>query len=124
MVSQRPIAVHALETRGSTDAGVAMLRRQLRRAIRQVAEGQPHQPSRAAGADGTVPTWTSNTVLRIPERAGVDDRAVLREVGRKVRDAVIAADDLSGAERLARIRAGLSAIRGDLLAFNAPQALE
>lgn len=124
MVSQRPIAVHALETRGSTDAGVAMLRRQLRRAIRQVAEGQSHQPLRTASADGTVPTWTSNTILRIPERAGVDDRAVLREVGRRVRDAVIAADELAGPARLTKIRTGLATIPGELLAFNTPQAVE
>ena len=115
---------HALETRGSTDAGVAMLRRQLRRAISQAAAGEASSPLRTAGTDGTVPTWTSNTVLRIPERAGVDDRAVLREVGRKVRDAVIAADELSGAARLAKIRTGLSAIAAELLAFNTPQAVE
>jgi hypothetical protein len=101
-----------------------MLRRQLRRAIRQAAAGETLSPLRTAGADGTVPTWTSNTILRIPERAGVDDRAVLREVGRKVRDAVIAADELSGAARLAKIRTGLSAIPAELLTFNTPQVVE
>ena len=124
MVSQRPIAVHALETRGTTDAGVAMLRRQLRRGIRQAAAGEALSPLRTAGADGTVPTWTSNTILRIPERTAVDDRAVLREVGRKVRDAVVAADELSGAARLAKIRKGLSAIPGELATFTMPQAVE
>ncbi len=124
MVSQRSIAVHALETRGSTDAGVAMLRRQLRRAIRQATTGQPHLPLRGVGADGTVPTWTSNTVLRIPVRAGMDDRDLLREVGRKVRDAVIAADDLSGAARLAQIRANLTGIPGELLKADIRQAVE
>ncbi|MGE0278834.1 MAG: aromatic ring-hydroxylating dioxygenase subunit alpha [Nitrospiraceae bacterium] len=39
-VSQRPIAVHALEHRGTTDAGVVMCRRLLREALRDVKEGR------------------------------------------------------------------------------------
>jgi nitrite reductase/ring-hydroxylating ferredoxin subunit len=38
-VSQRPIAVHALEHRGTTDAGVVMCRRLLREALRDLKEG-------------------------------------------------------------------------------------
>ncbi|MGD9945244.1 MAG: aromatic ring-hydroxylating dioxygenase subunit alpha [Burkholderiaceae bacterium] len=37
--SQRPIAVHALENRGTTDAGIVMCRRLLREAIRDMQEG-------------------------------------------------------------------------------------
>ncbi len=110
IVSQRPIAIHALENRGSTDAGVAMLRRQLRRAIRRVGLGDNHVPFRGKGAGGVVPTWTSNSVLRIPSRPDVDDHRLLREIGRRVRDAVITADDLSGEARLSRIRQRLGEI--------------
>lgn len=39
-VSQRPIAVHALEHRGTTDAGVVMCRRLLREAMRDLEEGR------------------------------------------------------------------------------------
>ena len=40
-VSQRPIAIHALEHRASSDAGVARLRRLLRQRIRALAAGEP-----------------------------------------------------------------------------------
>ena len=69
---------------------------------------------RPAAADGIVPTWTSNTVLRVPARPGQDDEKLLREIGRRVRDAVIAADDLAGAARLAAIQTGLEKVRADL----------
>jgi nitrite reductase/ring-hydroxylating ferredoxin subunit len=39
-VSQRPIAVHALEHRGTTDAGVVMCRRLLREALRDLQDGR------------------------------------------------------------------------------------
>ncbi len=111
--SQRPIAIHATEHKGTSDQGVVMLRRQLRRLAEAVAAGQTvaHRP---AAADGIVPTWTSNTVLRVPARPGQDDEKLLREIGRRVRDAVIAADDLAGAARLAAIQTGLEKVRADL----------
>ena len=42
-ISQRPIAVHALEHLGTTDRGVIMFRKLLRRAIRDVREGRDPQ---------------------------------------------------------------------------------
>ena len=42
-VSQRPIAVHALERLGTTDRGVIMFRKLLRRAIKDVQEGRDPQ---------------------------------------------------------------------------------
>jgi hypothetical protein len=113
IVSQRPIAIHAAEYKGTSDRGVVMLRRQLRRLAEAVAAGEAvtHRP---AAADGIVPTWTSNTVLRVPARPGHDDEQLLRHVGRQVRDAVIAADDLAGAARFAAIQAALEKVRADL----------
>ncbi len=102
-VSQRPIAVHGAENRGSTDRGVIQLRRSLLRALDEA-------PAPTPAVDGVVPTWTSNTVMTVPERPGQDDRDLLARIGRSVVDAVIAADGLSGSERQARIVAALKEI--------------
>jgi len=40
-VSQRPIAIHALEHRGATDLGIVMFRRLLRKALGDIAAGVP-----------------------------------------------------------------------------------
>lgn len=42
-VSQRPVAVHALERLGTTDRGVILFRKLLRRALKDVAEGRDPQ---------------------------------------------------------------------------------
>jgi phenylpropionate dioxygenase-like ring-hydroxylating dioxygenase large terminal subunit len=85
-VGQRPIAIHALEHLASTDRGVIMVRKLLRQGIRDVKRGKdPKGIARTPGA--AVPTYSQDTVLRIP--AGPDpeaDRALLRDVGRKVVD--------------------------------------
>jgi hypothetical protein len=39
-VSQRPISIHGLEHLGATDRGITMFRRQIRRGIRAVAQGE------------------------------------------------------------------------------------
>lgn len=60
-VSQRPIAIHALENRASSDAGVSRLRRLIRANIRAHANGdelaQPDQFGNVA-----VPTYCQDTV--------------------------------------------------------------
>jgi len=114
MVSQGPIAVHGAEHRGASDTGVVMLRRQLRRFAESVAQGKPVVPLHAANADGRVPSWTSNSVLRIPRRADMSDDDLLRETGRRVRDAVLAADQLPGEARLAAIRENLQRVAREL----------
>lgn len=97
LVSQRPIAVHALEHLGATDIGVAMYRRLLRKAIRANA-GDRLQP-RIPNAGGPIPTYTQDTVLRIPRRADADDKKLLRRVGRRILDVIFEADALRGDER-------------------------
>jgi hypothetical protein len=83
-VSQRPIAIHALEHLATTDAGVIMFRRLLRREIRAVQAGQPLLHT--AADDGTpIPTYSQDTFLRIPPAATPEaDEALLRATGRKV----------------------------------------
>jgi phenylpropionate dioxygenase-like ring-hydroxylating dioxygenase large terminal subunit len=82
--SQRPIAVHALEHLATSDRGVVMFRRMVRNGIRAVQRGEDpfgllRKPS------GVIPTYSQNTILRIPPAATPEaDRELLREVGRKV----------------------------------------
>jgi hypothetical protein len=104
-VSQRPIAIHALEHRGTTDRGVVLLRNHLLRAL-----AAPPVPPAAVG--GIVPTYTSNTVVGIPAAPGADDRALLRAVGRKVADIVSGGNGLDPRERPAIIATRLQALRG------------
>ena len=106
-VSQRPIAVHALEHRGRTDKGVIMLRRALRERIRALARGEdphPHVP-----ADGSpIRTYTHDTVLRVPPARNGDDRRCMRELADRVTDIVTGFDELAVVERQERIERELA----------------
>jgi phenylpropionate dioxygenase-like ring-hydroxylating dioxygenase large terminal subunit len=106
-VSLRPIAIHALENRGATDKGVVQLRRQILRAIERAADPP-------ASVDGVVPTYTSNTVLRVPLRNAGDDAELLRRAGRAVVDAVVSGNGLSGAARRSHITARLREVPSNL----------
>jgi hypothetical protein len=85
-VSQRPIAIHALEHIGATDRGVMMFRNQTRRGIRAVqASRDPTGLCRDAGM--AFPTYCNDTVMRMPP--DVDpamDRLRMREIGRHLAD--------------------------------------
>ncbi len=95
-VSQRPIAVHDLEHRGSTDVGVAMLRRIVRETIR--GEKTPVIPTGMAAGNEVMYTYSHDTVLRVPARDDLDDEEVQREVGRRVMEAIKSGDAVSDAE--------------------------
>lgn len=101
-VSQRPIAIHALEHRASSDAGVARLRRLLRRRIRDLAAGEPIRQPETFGLDA-VPTYCQDTVFPWtgPEAPGEED---LRAAGRRIADAVLGSDRLPPEAREARMR--------------------
>ena len=81
-ISQRPIAVHAMEHLASSDRGVTMMRKGLRQAIRKMAEGEVppgmlRQPGKA------VPTYSGDTLMRIPPAATEEeDMKLMRKVGR------------------------------------------
>ncbi len=81
-IGQGRITVHSLETLGTTDIGVAMLRRGLKHWIRAVAEGKD-LPRPALNADGRVPTYSGDVIVRVPV-SNSDDVAVQRRVGRLV----------------------------------------
>ena len=83
-VSQRPIAIHALEHLATTDVGVIMFRKLLRQGIRAVAAGR--DPKGVVRKEGPpIPTYSQDTFLRIPPGASEEEEtALLRETGRKV----------------------------------------
>lgn len=91
-VSQRPIAVHALEHRGSSDRGVSLLRRHLARGIEQA-------PVPPAAVGEQVPTWTCNVVLHRPSEGAEQDAATLLKLAHQIKDVVIAADSLPPGRR-------------------------
>ncbi|MBM3626882.1 MAG: Rieske 2Fe-2S domain-containing protein [Alphaproteobacteria bacterium] len=106
-VSQRRIAVHALETLASSDQGVAMLRRLLRRNIRALAEGTV--PSAwQADREGIVPTYVQDTVVAAPEGA-----CDLAATGKRVADLVLASAQQPRAARRAWIAARLAEAAAD-----------
>jgi nitrite reductase/ring-hydroxylating ferredoxin subunit len=107
-VSQRRIAVHALETLASSDQGVAMLRRLLRRNIRALAEGAKVTPY-PIGRDGVVATFCQDTVLPAPAE---EDRARLASQGKTVADAVLASAGEPAAGRRAAIETLLARAPG------------
>ncbi|MBH63067.1 MAG: hypothetical protein CL569_11610 [Alphaproteobacteria bacterium] len=86
-VSQRPIAVHALEHLGTTDQGVTMLRRTLRQAIRHELKPSENGSSEPGGHKHRV--YAHDTVLKIPARDGEDDQEFLRSVGRRVTEIIV-----------------------------------
>jgi phenylpropionate dioxygenase-like ring-hydroxylating dioxygenase large terminal subunit len=80
-VSQRPIAVHGLEHLSETDRGISMFRRQMRRGIRAVRDGNdPAGVCREAGA--VIPTYCNNTVTHMPPAATeAMDKKMMRDAG-------------------------------------------
>ena len=86
-VSQRPIAIHALEHLGTTDMGVALLRQNLRRRIAALEQRQPVNRA-PVDADGVLNGFAHDTVLRLPARN--DDAAFLDKVRDTVTDVTVA----------------------------------
>lgn len=84
-VSQRPIAIHALEHLGASDRGVIMFRKLLRQDIRAVEQGK--DPKGANYKDGEViATYLRNTSSVIPKQGSStdEDRKLWRKIARKV----------------------------------------
>jgi nitrite reductase/ring-hydroxylating ferredoxin subunit len=82
-VSQRPIAIHALEHLGSTDRGITMFRRMVKDGIRAVQKGQ--DPKGIFRSEGEVVlTYGNDTVKRINSAPTLEqDAKLLRETGWK-----------------------------------------
>ena len=111
-VSQGPVAVHAREHLAHTDAGIALYRRRLRRAVRKIAAGgAPVQPT--ANVTNPIPTYGGDTVLRAPMRSN-DDRKWMSDLSKRVAEIYRSGDMLPGEERRSTIRAGLAALEMEL----------
>ena len=107
-VSQGAITVHADEQLATTDKGVALYRRMLRQAIRNLGEGiEPPQP--AIAADEVVPTMAGDVIVEMPV-SNVDDVALQREMGRCVGDIIFETRELPRSERRIRIEHAVRAL--------------
>ena len=81
-------------------------RRRLRRDVRALGEGrEPRQPT--ADGPGPIPTWSGDTILRIPAVPGEDDRAQMKERLARVVSVLSEGDRLCGPERDAFITSRL-----------------
>ena len=79
-ISQRPIAVHALEHLGASDRGVTMLRKGVRRGIRAVQQGQ--DPPELEHLSGKLAlTYGGDTLLKMDRAATPEEDMEL--IGRK-----------------------------------------
>ena len=88
-VSQRPIAIHALEHLGASDRGVILFRKLLRQQIRAVKQGKEPRNT-GAGNGKSIPTYLRNTSIVTPPAATrAADRKLWRELGRKVAEEAI-----------------------------------
>jgi phenylpropionate dioxygenase-like ring-hydroxylating dioxygenase large terminal subunit len=103
-VSQRPIALHALEHLAATDRGIAMFRNQLRRSIRAVQGGQePDGFNREVGV--VIPTYCNDTVERMPAAAdSATDRELMRQRGRQLAEHYLKKPPSSGPRHAATAR--------------------
>ena len=100
-IGQGAITIHAGETLGVTDTGVAVLRRLLRLGIDAVRSGRA-PPTLSRNQAGQIPTMAGDVILRHP-LSNLDDAAVQRRVGRRVGEVVLATRALPHGERQAEI---------------------
>ena len=103
---QRPIAVHALEHRASTDAGVTLLRQLLRQAVRhETPSAWPTESAigaRARRVDRVNSrfTYAQDSVLTVPKLPDkTEDWSLLGETGRRVTEILYEADRLDDEDR-------------------------
>lgn len=100
-VSQRPIAIHSLENRVTSDRGVTRLRRLLRERVRAHAEtGGAPLPS--TNEVGTISTYCQDTVY--PVKASTDEDQLMRHFGSRVADCVVESDRHSEQQRVEHIQ--------------------
>lgn len=101
-VSQREIAVHALEHHGSSDAGVIRIRHLLRKQVRSLQNREQQEETQPV--EGAISTYIQDSVMPWPGDSESDEQTILRRAGDLVSGAVIDSGGLSAAERKQRIR--------------------
>ena len=116
IVSQRPIAVHALETPMKFDSGVYLFRKLLRDAVRGTNKAASPEAFRAwlTSVDGKPNTYCSGNVLEVPEAATSEEEVQRRrQVARQCIDAITKSDSLRGKARSDFIKERMAAIERD-----------
>jgi len=109
--SQRPIAVHALEHPGTSDAGVIRYRRLLREAI---AGKTGRDTSFHPEVGDSIHQYAQDTVLRIPQKPGTDDKALLLELDKRLLAIIQEGDAVPRAERDRHIRRRLDELEKEM----------
>ncbi len=100
-----PITEHARENLLPCDRGISLFRRRVRRLIHELRDGkEPPQPTGLA--EGTIPTYGSDTVLRLPNENG-DEHAFLREANDRVMSLKLGSEAMPPRERDSHIIEGL-----------------
>ncbi|MGE3627487.1 MAG: Rieske 2Fe-2S domain-containing protein [Hyphomicrobiales bacterium] len=112
VMSQRKIAVHALENPLGSDRGVYLLRRLIRDAVRQKnPQADPARMHRRAQEGRQYPTYTNNTILRIPRKGDrIEDERMILNLGRTIVSILAEADQMEGRKRDEFIRARLEGL--------------
>ena len=92
------ISEHEKEYLVTGDRGVTLYRRRIRRLCRDLTKGiSPPQP--ADLADGTIPTYGSDTVIRAPLSDNGEDSALLRRVNDQVMEVIFLGDGKQSSKR-------------------------
>ena len=95
-ISQRPIAIHGLEHLATTDRGVILFREEIRRGIRAVSEGR-EPDGLLLQSTPIIPTYTNNTVIRLPEAATPEeDEQLIMETGLRLAEEFLKNPPLAG----------------------------
>ncbi len=102
-VSQRPIAIHALENYGRSDTGVFHLRKMIRKNIRKLNENDTVTHPRSC--DNAINTYTQDTVVALTNNlfATKAEEAQLRNIGREVAKTVVSSGQKPAGERQSMI---------------------
>ncbi|MGX9943071.1 Rieske 2Fe-2S domain-containing protein [Bradyrhizobium denitrificans] len=111
IVSQGKIASHGAENPGFSDTGVYKLRKQLRDIL--AGKVKPYQLYDRLLTEGkSLPIYTQDTVLNIPELPTALDRKQILDLGKKVLAAMQAGDEVDADEREEFIRREMDKIDG------------
>ena len=105
------MATHKAENLGTSDLGVAMLRRNIRRGIQSVQDG--NGVPRFDFRDGEVGTYVQDTVMPFRERPPADDEQLMKTMTHAVMEVVRQGDAMGGAQRREFIEGGLRALKQD-----------
>lgn len=98
LVSQGAIADRNNEHLGTTDRGIVMFRRMLKRAIDAVQDGEQPELPRLYG-DELVRTYNYELVFDLPSQSNISDLSSLTEFGRRASQVIIDTDNLAPLER-------------------------